>query len=329
MTLSTPLETNFVQALERIAADLLVALQIKHRAEVAHLGEALFRWVDFRLRYVDPRPRAVFLSDRFPDCVPTEKEEALEVFLQALQRGGDVNPFQGRGLTEHHDTSSLERQRRTDRLWADWGILHFHLTTQALQEDFYYSARSPWLVFAFFNRDEVALIDIRSHNERNVFEKVELAETLVRNWPRFMESYKMPRMLAGAAPTSDEIRKLRYAGISCPLIIGADIYRPPGLGVTTASTSQRVTMVCDKVRRAARVLARLVIDPAGEFQALVRDREIQSPSFELGVTLKGFCVIEEVSQTGWFLSRHPGTILSELNDVFAPEWLCSQLTEKT
>jgi hypothetical protein len=331
--LAGDLEQKFVESLENIAADLLSALGIAHKKEEMQLSESLLRWIDFRLRYVDPKPRRVHYSNKFPLPLPPDIDNALWAFDQSVRTGADINPFQGKGLTNHHDTSGKKRQRRTDLLWADWGILHFHLTASPPVANEYYAPRSDWLLFALFLENDAAFIDVRPHAEEHVLENFELAETIIRNWPLFAERYRMPGILPGStALTSEDIKRARIGGVSRPVVIDGIAYLPSGQGVTSASTSQRVSLVRDQARRIAKELAKVVSDPSGQFQSEIEDSHRECASFTLVLTAKGLGIFEEHSQKCWLLPRNsatnPSTPLGALHNLIAPEWLCATIKER-
>lgn len=101
---------------------------LEFKREVQHLSDPLFRWLDFRLRYIDPLPRSVLVSKKFPKRLPVSAETGLHLLERRFRDGIDVNPYQSKSLIRFNDLSGEKRAKRTDFLWADWGITHLHLS---------------------------------------------------------------------------------------------------------------------------------------------------------------------------------------------------------
>jgi len=141
------LSKKLITQLQKISASLIKFYGLKHEQKEAGLSDPLLRWLDFRLRYVQPERRHVFMSNLFPKRLPKDAQSALIKFALLNITGCDINPYQGTGLTKNNDISSKKRQARSDLLWADWGIHHFHLSTKEQSQNQYFAPRSDWLVF--------------------------------------------------------------------------------------------------------------------------------------------------------------------------------------
>jgi hypothetical protein len=331
MSADKELTTRFIADLDEIATDFIRSFGLKHTSEIGHLSEPLLRWLDFRLRYVDPKPRQIYLSQAFPKNMSDTTKKALEHIMKMIQAGDDINPYQGKGLILYHDSSGSKKQNRTDLLWADWGIIHFHLTTEPLMHGQYFSERSCWLLFALVGEDFCALIDIRHHDEENLFANSELIEMVVKSWPELMERYELKGVIAPDVSISSEDRaKLRKSGVSSMIAIGDKVYMGPGMGVTSATTPMRVSLTMDNVRSYARQFARVVSTPDSEFQSDVRINKAEEPEFELCLTPKGMAVYEATLDKAWLLPKKVSAsgfhYLAELNELVAPEWAIKQLS---
>jgi hypothetical protein len=321
---------EFVSNVEGIASDLVACFGLKHKKEMPNLSDSLFRWSDFRLRYVDPKPRAVYISKKLNRLLPTTIDRPLRNLFHMFQRGFDINQYQGKGLILHHDTSGKVRHKRTDLLWADWGIFHFHLTTKPIPKGKFFCEPSDWLLFAMIGEDFVACIDVKSHKEKNLFSNQELIHIAVDSWPEMMERFKMRGLHAPEAVlTAEEHGKCRRGGLTTFIPIGEDIYMGPGMGISTASTSSRVTMFMDNIVESTRTLARLVCEPEGQFQRDVSEYGCNSPKFMLCITPNGLAVYEPTLDRAWTLPRRAelteNNYLADLHDMLVPEWALRQL----
>lgn len=155
---------RFQRNVDDIAKDFIAAYSLKFTQEVENLNSPLLRWLDFRFRYIDPQPRQVVFSDNFPKkALPEDANAGLQNLVRLIQSGADINPYQGRGLVLRNDTSSQRGESRTDLLWADWNIHHFHLSAAPIPEGQFFSHPADYLAFCIVGGDLVAFIDVLRH----------------------------------------------------------------------------------------------------------------------------------------------------------------------
>lgn len=326
------LASDFLLNLDSIASDLVRCFGLKHSQEIENLKEPLLRWLDFRLRYIDPKPRKVLLSNKFPKRMSRDVKDALEHLIHLIQRGENINVYQGKGLISHHDISGSKRQNRTDLLWTDWGIIHLHLTKAPMREKECFSGRSEWLLFGIPGDDFFAVIDVRHHLEEDVFSDPELMRILVESWPEMMNRFEIKGVVAQAEADllgPEEHAILRKSGVVGLMTIQGKVYCPPGMGVSSASTPARVTFAMDTARRCVRDLASLVSSSDDEFQTEVRAHGIEEPCFALCVTPRGLAVYESHLNKAWLLPRRKEAsepnYLADLQNLIAPEWATERL----
>jgi len=332
--IETDVSHEFVLNLDSIAYDLVRCFGLKHEKKIENLSEPLLRWLDFRLRYIDPKPRKVYLSNKFPKKISRETKDALIRLIQMIQCGENINPYQGKGLILHHDISGRKRQQRTDLLWADWGITHLHLSNKPIPKDEYFSARAEngWLLFGIVGDNFFACIDIRQHNEKAVFSNTELFKTVVETWPEMMEKFEL-KGISPPAPAdvlrSEEHGTARKSGLSAGITIGEKVYMGLGGGITTASTPLKVTRAMDTAREYIRNLAFAVCDADGEFQSVMRSSAIKEPDFKLCITPRGLAVYEPHIDKAWLLPNKmagsESNYLADLHDLVAPVWATDRL----
>ena len=319
----TSLESKFLNDIYLIASGFIKEFDLSYSGKTDR--DFLLRWLDFRFRYVECKPRKLIYSNKFPKTtLPMDAKKGLEVFEEIIIKGQDVNPYQTRSLKKN-DYLDDKKQKRTDLLWADWGILHFHLTDKPISPKKYFSENSDWLVFCIVDDYFVRVIDIRPHNEKNIFSTINLLEITARSYPKYMEKFICHRNVEQQHKISDEdIYKLRKSGINCIPVIDNIAYQNIGDGITGASTPIVVT---DKLLRIQNILCRLlamfVSNPKGEIIKMISEKGAIEPEFSLCITEKGITVYEEKSKTPFFLPRDSSKtscFLSELNELIAPEW---------
>jgi len=323
---------EFQENADRIAEELIAGFGLKHKRVVEGLQTPMLRWLDFRLRMIDPHPREIYLSDRFPKWLDEPTAGALRAITQAILNGDDVNPFQGKGLMRY-DTSGKKRTERTDLLWADWGIHHLHVAEKQVDPKFYFSARSGFLLFAVFRRDAALFVDVQPHSgDPLVFEREDLIQVVARNWPSVLEPFELKSVLFPERQVSDEERKLlRKSGIEAPLLINGKAYFAPGHGVTSASTPGRVTDAIVRLRRNLKALAEQVFDPSGQFQAVLPAARHNETHFSLRVLPEGVVVYEKSTDRAWTFpdAKFDGTdsYFGEISNALTPPWVKQAMKE--
>ncbi|MFZ2525829.1 MAG: hypothetical protein WAW87_11030 [Candidatus Ferrigenium altingense] len=290
------------------------------------------------MRYIDPIPRQISVSKKFPKKLPAVVEKGLHVIEKLIREGKDVNPYQSKGLIRFNDISGGRRAKRTDLLWADWGINHLHITDMPIADGEYFSERKcsngeSWLLFCLFVGNTVGFIDIRRHEEY-VFSDQDMIKTVKESWPGYMEKFR----LNGISPsregfTNAEIAHLRANGICSPLCIDDDVYMGPGMGISTASTSVRVTTQADRVLDWLDFLAVLADDENGQLQAEVKRLGIEKPEFELCLTPQGLAIFEPKANIAFTFSMkaddESSAYSAQMVNLICPEWALKVLTKGT
>src|SRR5450830_273671 len=86
--------SEFIINVDQIAKMLVEGFGLKHSGTISHLDTPVLRWLDFRLRFIDPRPRQIFLSNRFPKTLDSIAVKALRVIETKISKGEDINQHQ-------------------------------------------------------------------------------------------------------------------------------------------------------------------------------------------------------------------------------------------
>lgn len=330
MSVIDELRKRFDRNADEISRKFIKAYGLKFTQGVNNLKSPLLRWLDFRYRYVDPKPRQVITSDRFPiSGLPIKTERGMSRFFDLVRSGQDINPYQSKGLISKNDTSGKSHTNRTDLLWADWSIHHFHLSDTPLQKGQKFSERSGYQLFCIVFDDLIAMIDVLPHAHDEGYANLDLMGTIKRNWPEHLEQFKLKGILPGAPLTAHEISALRRKGVNSPLTFDGNVYMSPGIGITSACTPFRLNMAMMKISRDLDALAQAVLDPADLFQRTMAENKISDPIFKLEIFERGLCVYEEQSTIAFLLphakSYENRTYLTELSEFLAPDWAIQHL----
>jgi hypothetical protein len=322
------LEIQFRKDLDDIASELIQSFGLKYSNEPNGVHDPLLRWIDFSMRYISQKERFVVYSNNFWKELPKELHKLIGEFSDHFEYGHDVNPYQSKGLIQFNDTSGNNAAKRTDLLWADWGIHHFHLTDLAFTNGEYFSPRSKWLLFAIVGEDFVGFIDVRNHNEEDIFSDTVLLQKVVDSWPDIMEQYRLKGF--NSVQTYDspkDIALLRKSGITNMVNIRGNTYCGPGLGLTTAGTASRSTMIRINIIRSLRAIVKSISDPNGSFQ----NKDI-NPVYSLKLSPKGLIIYNSTDDSAMIfplrnLTSSPNAY-TEISEIISPQWVIDFLNSK-
>lgn len=334
--MTTSLEDQFVADLDEIAEFLITTMRIQYSTDIDHLSLPLLRWLDFRLRYIDPQPREVLVADVVDRPLPESVRKGLAQFMELAKAGVDLNAFQSKTMVRFHDVSGEDRRKRTDLLWADWGIHHLHITDAPYDPGSEYMPRAcsdnqAWLLFFVVFADAFLLVDVRPHDEMGVFSDPDLLRILKRNWPAYMDQFRIPRRgIQQERHIDPGVRaQMRSAGVMTPVVLDGDAYFGPGTGITSASTPIGITVARDNLQTWVRQLAASVAEFAGPFRSDARAKGVESPAFSLKVCPSGLIVHEATLDVGYVLSfgEAPDQRIQQMNQWMCPPWVLRRLTE--
>lgn len=318
---------KFVANIAEIALDLVHAYGLTYGATGALEGQmAMQRWMDYRLRHVAAQPREVKKSSRFPvQNMPETVIQALNELEARFELGEDVNPYLSK-TTIGNDVSAGKHLRRTDGMWADWGIHHLHLTSEPLAMGERYSERSDWLLFVRVFDDVVAFIDVRSHNEADLWSQEELVKTFIDTWPEQAKPWRVENMVnISPSKAPGDHKLLRNAGVNIPVEHSGKYYLGQGGGLTSALTSTAASMECIAVNRNARHLALWLDHPENPIRLELASHGVAQPEFFLGVSADGLVIAEATtSARTWILpsvdQQGKRSCLAEIQERLLPAW---------
>lgn len=107
MVNSNKLREKLRADLDVIAKRFISIYDLKYTENVSKLACPVTRWLDFRLRYVSPRPRRLVYSNKFPDVLSgldPDIRAGWDILAKKIEIGEDINPYQGKGLIRINDT---------------------------------------------------------------------------------------------------------------------------------------------------------------------------------------------------------------------------------
>ena len=194
-----------------------------------------------------------------------------------------------------------------------------------------FSERSEWLLFFLVQPDHIFLIDVRSHDEPGIFQAIDLVEKAIRSWPEFGEKFAVKGALRLAQPpetSASAIKQIRTGGVSQLLEIDGVVYMSPGLGVTSASTSVRVSLERNRVKQLAENIGTFFTNTDGEPMRTVRARGVTDPSFSLQLSPQGRLIIvcpEAAIHWPFPSASHQQDARVQLEQALLPAWASAKL----
>ena len=293
--------------------------------ETDDINAPIMRWMDFRLRYIEKKPRNVLYSKDFLASVPSECKPKLEILEGKIKRGDDINSFQGKGLTKYHDTSASDYTKRTDVFLAHFGIIHLHISGEMDNGTDYihYMKRSKWLLFCIIDDETARFISVESHKNRKLFKTQRFLQTCIENWPQYMERFQV-KGITGEQLSDEKFEKqLQHGGFNVIFSINEYTFAPPGGGVSGDNSASKVYYQCAVVMNYIQGIA---IDIHKLFYSnkafLDYSRSANHPTLRLFVDYNGFKVyFEEVKA----LISYNDKIIK---DIFAPDWVLQEIDLK-
>lgn len=193
-----------------------------------NLNTCLFDFMNLDMKLVNSRPRLIYKSDTLKSrVIPLKYLRSLSYIENKIKKGESI--------TYHMSKRTLDPKYR-DLLMNTWIIQHIHLSHTKDQRDQKFYNRSKYLLFAMFSENQAFFIDIREHNEKNVFAKQELLSIIDRNWPQILTVHNHhDAEFLNNQYTDADIDILRKKGYSITTTaVNGKIVINPGIGITTS-----------------------------------------------------------------------------------------------
>jgi hypothetical protein len=267
-----------------------------------HPGELLVLYLNWQSRLIPSQPRREMRSREFDqNPIVTNRATVIAEIIRDIEQGSELTKYltrrvlSGFELPRNPNNKHLRRLQHLDLLLNEWGVYHFHLSTNVEPDGF--MERDDPLLFVMFRADKAYLLDVGTHK---TFEDDRLAQIAISNWPDdqlFPEIKGIIGLRGGNPYTSDERKKLRSAGIFSFIQIGNRVFSPAG-GISSAGTSTQAAMLSNRIMRALKKFEEhALVDPSSIIAFIHRyGGKPSSPlEFEFARFPNGFGVIEKTS----------------------------------
>lgn len=218
-----------VDSLEQLLrADLLAKLNSESSGELAKKStrSLVSIYENWQRRSVESVPRATRLAEGLtagPEYVANKTE--VDELLRKIENGEDVNPQLSKDVATAYVPSGGGRRKDLDRLLAEWGVHHLHLSSRLDSSGF--TERGDLLLFIAFRPSEALVIGVFKHRE---WTNEKVVEVIVDNWPDVgpMKVAQTAIGLDGPQITAKEHEQIRNAGVTLLQQVGKSVVIPPG-----------------------------------------------------------------------------------------------------
>ena len=201
------------------------------------INDYVLNWIEYVIRLIPPKKREVHFSKGFWERAPKECWKQIRFLADRFKSGENVNPYLSKTV------QNALQGKRTDMLWTDWEISHFHLS-ENIPNGSYFSGRSDYLLFAIVGDYFVCFLDARPHPKGAEFADPELYKYICESWPELVNN------LEGISPDKDwskeEIHKFRQRGLNVCYSYNGQVKALGGL-TTVSGKSVRSVFLKDRM----------------------------------------------------------------------------------
>jgi hypothetical protein len=164
----------------------------------------------------------------------SEHAAALAAIVAKIEAGEDLSV---------HLSKAVEENRGLDRMLADVGVHHLHIS-DALGPGGLHVVRGNDLLFVAFKPDDAYLIGIYEH--KTDWARMSIVETMARNWPDTGLVHELSYVIAPTQDWSNEERlELQRAGFAgSPVVVDGKVFMTVGQSFGgTPYSAARLSMV--------------------------------------------------------------------------------------
>lgn len=258
-----------VSAISAVDETLIQALQQHLRSKRVSLHELLGQFCNRLAKNVPHRPRKVHLSRQLKlhSLYLNEKKRSIDGIIQDIEGGRNLSRYL---------SDTADQLDKIDYCLANFGVHHMHLgeiQQGGKRKDRVKCTRS--LLFVKVEDDDAYLLDILDHDLRASFLSIRLMRTMLENWPELLNSYRFP--VHSLEKLSDhEIAELLEGNVNCAIDLGTDVnpyqvFRLPGMGMTSAGTSLKIGTQVDNILRDLRATTSAIMQNPRAVMEIVHD----------------------------------------------------------
>ncbi|TDX83094.1 hypothetical protein [Epilithonimonas xixisoli] len=215
-----------------------IGIKYKHQKDESI---SLSRYFNFRLKLIAVRPRNVYVSkESLPNIYFSENRESIFLLLEKLRNGIDVNPFQSKQFfnSDYHDM-----------MFNDWAIHHLHLNHTKKNSTDYFNIRTGELLFVKISEDTAYVLDLKKHNDKNVWSNKDIIRIIRNNWNYLIEPYEVGGGQWYPNLNDEEIGIMRNKGFSFSINVDDKTYLMIGHGYSVSGDNGTAVELANEIYR--------------------------------------------------------------------------------
>lgn len=227
-----------------------------------------FYYHNIESRRITETPREVVYSKSF--YCPPHLQNGLKILTDKIEKGESLTPNQSK---------SIGRTKYTDKLFAEWGIQHFHLG-EKLEHNGRFVSRTKEILFAFIFSDTALLLSIEDHGSDNphVWSDIHLLELLLAHAPDFMRQHEVKGTQIRPNITSEQRSNLRRNNINSFVTLSNNkIYSSPGRGVMSSGVSMHASWLDMQIRNRLREISEKISSGEISLEKLFFSEQLSRP----------------------------------------------------
>ncbi|NDV79426.1 hypothetical protein [Dysgonomonas sp. 511] len=228
------------EAMIKVVEDFFLQFGIKYKRHTK-TSLLLVRYFNFRLKYILVGKRKMQVSKELSTKILTHqyRNDTFSIFDKIIS-GEDINPFQSKESfnADYHDS-----------LFNDWKIHHLHLSTKKKNPTDYFNERTGPLLFILFTDDTAYALDIKNHNDKNVWSDTDLIHIIQKNWNYLISASEVPNITWSPDLSDKEIGILRKKGYTFGINVDEKSYLYIGHGQTSSGDNLLAIRMANEVLR--------------------------------------------------------------------------------
>ncbi|SHE95394.1 hypothetical protein [Chryseobacterium sp. OV279] len=227
--------------INEILSDFYLNTNVKYKIHNS-VNLSLVRYFNFRLKYIAVVPRKIMISKELLKSIENNKSLNILFLIQIFNKaskGLDLNPFQ----SKQSFNSNVH-----DSLFNDWGIHHLHISHEKATDQDFFNRRTGPLLFVRFTDDTAYFIDVKPHNNKNVWSNRDFIRILKNNWPESIERFEAGFRIYPDLDDSD-IGILRNKGYLFGINVDDKSYLLLGHGQATSGDNMMASRLANNVWR--------------------------------------------------------------------------------
>jgi hypothetical protein len=164
----------------------------------------------------------------------------FSIMKEILSIGKDINPFLSKLVHEPN---------YYDKLFLDWEVKHLHISSTLVKKS-YFNKRSNYLLIVMINKNNIYFIDIKEHNDKDIFSNIEYLKIIKKNWNKLLAPHiiKSRICVEDENLTNQEVHEIRKHNINTPICIDGELYMNINNGISGAGTNSEIEDFANNIK---------------------------------------------------------------------------------